>query len=594
MRARTILLAATMLALSAPAVAGPAEDFQKLQDDYWAALLKNSPLTASAVGVSTYDAELDILSLAEMDRQAAEAAAFLKRLEAIPAESLAPADQSNRAILKRSLEAQVAGNRFGQRQMLYSTLGSYHANLATMAENQPFRTRADYTNYLERLAKVPERMQSYGEISRKAASEGFVQPCVTLGGFGETITRFAAADPAQSTFYAPFAGARPEGVSAAEWAQLQQRARDLISSRINPSYSAFAALYDRELKGKCRQSVGVSAMPQGAEYYRWLVGQYTTTDLTPDQIHQLGLKEVARIRAEMEAVARKAGFASREAMIADMRSNPKFFTRTPEELLEATALVTKTIDGKMPSLFGRLPRLPYGIRPMTAATAPGDTTARYQPGSPDAGIAGYYLVNTTKLDQRPLWEVPVLSVHEAVPGHHMQIATQQELDLPAWRKNTVQITAFVEGWGLYSERLGTDLGLYDTPQKEMGRLSYQMWRACRLVIDTGLHSKGWSKAQAVAYMKDNSALTDANVEAEINRYISNPGQALAYKIGQMKIEELRARAEQALGEKFDLRGFHDAVLGQGSVPLDTLEKQIDAWIEGELNQPPAHQLSPPP
>jgi uncharacterized protein (DUF885 family) len=581
MRARTILLAATMLALSAPAVAGPAEDFQKLQDDYWAALLKNSPLTASAVGVSTYDAELDVLSLAEMDRQAAEAAAFLRRLEAILAASLAPADQSNRAILKRSLEAQVAGNRFGQRQMLYSTLGSYHANLATMAENQPFRTRADYANYLERLAKVPDRIQAYGEISRKAAAEGFVQPCVTLGGFGETITRFVAPDPAQSTFYAPFASARPEGVSAAEWAQLQQRAHDLISSRINPSYSDFATLYERELKGKCRQSVGVSAMPQGEEYYRWLVGQFTTTDLTPDQIHQLGLKEVAQIRGEMDAVARKAGFASREAMIADMRSNPKFFTRTPEELLEATALVTKTIDGKMPSLFGRLPRLPYGIRPMTAATAPGDTTARYQPGSPDAGIAGYYLVNTTKLDQRPLWEVPVLSVHEAVPGHHMQIAIQQELDLPAWRKNTVFITAFVEGWGLYSERLGIDLGLYDTPQKEMGRLSYQMWRACRLVIDTGLHSKGWSKAQAVAYMKDNSALTDANVEAEINRYVSNPGQALAYKIGQMKIEELRARAERALGEKFDLRRFHDAVLGQGSVPLDTLEAQIEGWIDGE-------------
>jgi len=586
MRIRTTLLAAATLALSAPALAGPTEDFQKLQDDYWATYLKNSPLTASSVGVTTYDAELDLLSLAEMDRQAAESAAFLRRLEAIPEASLPPAEQSNRAILKRSLEAQVAGNRFGQRQMLYSTLGSYHANLATMAENQPFRTRADYAKYIERLAKVPDRMRAYGEISRKSASEGFVQPCVTLGGFGETITRFVTADPAQSTFYSPFAGARPESIPAAEWAELQQRARDLIGSRINPSYSGFAALYDRELKGKCRQSVGASAMPQGEEYYRWLVGQFTTTELTPEQIHQIGLKEVARIRADMEAVARKAGFASREAMIADMRSNPKFFTKTPEELLEATALVTKTTDGKMPSLFTRLPRLPYGIRPMNAATAPGDTTARYQPGSPDAGIAGYYLVNTTKLDQRPLWEVPVLSVHEAVPGHHMQIATQQELDLPAWRKNTVQITAFVEGWGLYSERLGIDLGLYDTSQKEMGRLSYQMWRACRLVIDTGLHSKGWSKAQAVAYMKDNSALTDANVEAEINRYISNPGQALAYKIGQMKIEELRARAERTLGAKFDLRRFHDAVLGQGSVPLDTLEAQIDAWIEGELKSSP--------
>jgi len=582
MRYRSLALAAAAsLAVATPALAGPSEDFRALMDQYWAAYLKNSPVTASSVGISTYDGQLDVLSLAEMDRQAAESAAFLARLEAIPATSLAPADQSNRAILKRALETQIAGNRFGQRQMLYSTLGSYHAFLGTMADNQPFRTRADYANYLERLAKVPERMRAYGVISAKAAREGFVQPCVTLSGFGETVTRFVAADPAKSTFYAPFAGPKPEGIGAGDWAQMQQRARHLIAGDINQSYRDFARLYETDLKGKCRASVGVSELPRGKEYYRWLVGQFTTTDLTPDQIHALGLKEVARIRAEMEAVARKAAFASREAMIADMRSNPKFFVKTAAELLEATALVTKTIDGKMPSLFTRLPRLPYGIRPMAAATAPGDTTARYQPGSPDAGIAGFYLVNTTKLDQRPLWEIPVLSVHEAVPGHHMQIATQQELDLPAWRKNSVFITAFVEGWGLYSERLGTDIGLYDTPQKDMGRLSYQMWRACRLVIDTGLHSKGWSKAQAVAYMRDNSALTDANIEAEINRYISNPGQALAYKIGQMKIEELRVRAEKALGPKFDLRRFHDAVLGQGSVPMDALEAQIDAWIAAE-------------
>jgi uncharacterized protein (DUF885 family) len=335
------------------------------------------------------------------------------------------------------------------------------------------------------------------------------------------------------------------------------------------------------LKGKCRQSVGVSAMPQGKEYYAFQVRSQTTTNLTPEEIHQLGLREVARIRAEMVEVAKKAGFPSREAMIADMRTNPKWFVTTPDDLLKATALMTKTIDGKMPSLFGRLPRLPYGIRPMALATAPGDTTARYQPGSPAAGIAGFYLVNTTKLDQRPLWEIPVLSVHEAVPGHHMQIALQQELEMPAWRKNTTFFTVFVEGWGLYSERLGTDLGLYDTPQKEMGRLSYQMWRATRLVVDTGIHSKGWTKERAVAFMKENTALTDANIDAEVNRYISNPGQALAYKIGQLKIEELRARAEQQLGSKFDLRRFHDAVLGQGAVPLDALEAQVDAWITSE-------------
>ncbi|HEU4956019.1 MAG TPA: DUF885 domain-containing protein [Sphingomicrobium sp.] len=581
MRLRHQLLAATMLAIGAPTLAGPVEDFQKLQDDYWAATLKDSPLFATQVGVTTYDRDIGPLSLAEFDRQAAQSAAFLKRLEAIPAASLPASEQANRAILKRQLEDAIEANRYGQRQLLYSTLGSYHDFLAGMSESMPFRSARDFDNYLARLELVPDRMKSYGEISLKAAREGFVQPCVTMTNFASTITGNITPDVAQSRFYTPFAAQRPEGIAAAEWAALQARARTVITTKVNPSYQAFADLYDRELKGKCRQSVGVSAMPQGPEYYAFQVRQQTTTNLTPDAIHQIGLREVARIRAEMEEVAKKAGFASREAMIADMRSNPKWFTKTPEELLEASAMMAKTIDGKMPGLFGRLARLPYGIRPMAAATAPGDTTARYQPGSPASGLAGFYLVNTTKLDQRPLWEIPALTVHEAVPGHHMQIALQQELEMPDWRRNTAFFTAFVEGWGLYSERLGIEMGLYDTPQKDMGRLGYEMWRATRLVVDTGIHSKGWTKDQAVAFMKDNTTLTDANIDAEVNRYISNPGQALAYKLGELKIRELRKKAEGTLGPKFDLRRFHDAVLGQGSVPLDTLEAQINAWIAAE-------------
>jgi len=581
MRHRYTLLAATMLTLAAPAFAGPVEDFRKLQDEYWAATLKDNPAFATSVGVNSYDRELAPLSLAEMDRVAAENAAFLKRLEAIPAASLPASEQANRAVLKRQLEDAVEGNRYGERQLLYSTLGSYHDNLASMAENIPFRSYSDYDNYLARLELVPDRMHSYGEISAKAAREGFVQPCVTMSGFAGTITGTITADPAQSRFYVPFAVQRPQNIPADQWAALQGRAKTLITTKVNPAYQAFADLYDRDLKGKCRHSVGVSAMPQGKDYYAFQVRSQTTTNLMPEEIHQLGLREVARIRAEMVEVARKAGFPSREAMIADMRTNPKWFVTTPDELLKATALMTKTIDGKMPSLFGRLPRLPYGIRPMALATAPGDTTARYQPGSPDAGIAGFYLVNTTKLDQRPLWEIPALTVHEAVPGHHMQIALQQELEMPDWRRNTAFFTAFVEGWGLYSERLGIELGLYDTPQKDMGRLGYEMWRATRLVVDTGIHAKGWTKEQAVAFMKDNTTLTDANIDAEVNRYISNPGQALAYKLGELKIRGLRAKAEKELGGKFDLRRFHDAVLGQGAVPLDALEAQINAWIAAE-------------
>ena len=582
MRFLTLALAtAASVALSAPAFAGPTEDFHQLMDDYWAAYLKDNPLTASSVGVQTYDRELGELSLAEFDRQAAEAQAFLTRLRAIPAASLAPADRSNQAVLQRALEDQIMLNGFGQRQLLYSSLGSYHEYLATMGENIPMRTKADYDNYLARLALVPARMKSYSDMSVKAASEGYTQACEWMKTLPGSTLAMVPADVTQSPFYGPFSATRPQAVSAADWSSLQSRARAEISGPIAASYRAFSAVAASQLVPKCRKVDSVSAQPQGKDYYAAQARYHTTTDLTPDQIHQIGLQEVARIRAEMEAVAKKAGFASREAMIADMRTNPKWYVTTPDELLRQTAMVTKTIDGKMPAYFGRLARLPYGIRPMTAATAPTDTTARYQQGSPEGGIAGFYLVNTTKLDQRPLWEIPVLSVHEAVPGHHQQIAIQQELDMPQWRKATTFFTAFVEGWGLYSERLGIDMGLYDTPQKDMGRLSYQMWRATRLVVDTGIHSKGWDKARAVAYMKDNTALTDANIDAEVNRYISVPGQALAYMIGKRKIEELRARAEKALGAKFDVRRFHDAVLGQGAVPMDALEAQIDAWIASE-------------
>ena len=582
MRFLTLALAtAASVTLSAPAVAGPAEDFHKLMDEYWAAYLKDNPLTASSVGVQTYDRELGQLSLAEFDRQAAEAQAFLTRLRAIPAASLSPIDRSNQAVLQRTLEDQIMLNGFGQRQLLYSSLGSYHEYLATIGENIPMRTKADYDNYLARLALVPARMKSYSDMSVKAAGEGYTQACEWMKTLPGSTLAMVPADVTQSPFYGPFAATRPQAITAAEWPALQARAREAISGPIAASYRAFSTVAQSQLVPKCRTVDSVSSQPQGAAYYAALARYHTTTELTPDQIHRIGLEEVARIRAEMESVAKKAGFASREAMIADMRTNPKWYVTTPEELLEKTATITKTIDGKMPAYFGRLARLPYGIRPMTAATAPTDTTARYQQGSPEGGIAGFYLVNTTKLDQRPLWEIPVLSVHEAVPGHHQQIAIQQELDMPQWRKATTFFTAFVEGWGLYSERLGIDMGLYDTPQKDMGRLSYQMWRATRLVVDTGIHSKGWDKARAVAYMKDNTALTDANIDAEVNRYISVPGQALAYMIGKRKIEELRARAEKSLGDKFDVRRFHDAVLGQGAVPMDALETQIDAWIASE-------------
>ena len=581
MRHRTLLLAAVSLALAAPADATPTDDFNNLANAYWSFVMREYPINASILGKREYDAEVGDISLAAEDRRAAQYAQFLARLNAIPAGALSPADRVNQAILKRTLEEAIEANRFGQRMMLFTNREGWHQNFAGLAGFLTFRTRADYDHYLSRLEKYPAYNDEALRISGRALAEGYVLPCDAMVGFEDSITGVIPADPTQSRLYAPFATDRPAFVSASEWAALQARAKALIGGDLRAAYARHAAWYRTDYAPKCAKSVGMSALPDGEKFYNFRIRQMTTTTRTAEDIHALGLREVKRIRAEMVEVAKKAGFASREAMIADMRTNPKYYAKTPEELMQATARELKKIDGKMPTLFTLLPRLPYGIREIPAEIAPGTTTAYYNQGSPESGIAGTYYVNTSKLDQRPLWEIPPLSVHEAVPGHHQQIALQQELPLPEWRRNGTFFTAFVEGWGLYSERLGIEMGLYDTPAKDMGRLSYEMWRATRLVVDTGLHSKGWTKQQAVAYMTDNSALSAANIEAEVNRYIANPGQALAYKLGELKIRELRARAEKTLGPKFDLRRFHDAVLGQGAVPLDALEAQIDAWIASE-------------
>jgi uncharacterized protein (DUF885 family) len=360
----------------------------------------------------------------------------------------------------------------------------------------------------------------------------------------------------------------------------------VIGETVNPAYARHLDFYRTQYLPRCARSDSISSQRGGAEYYAFQVRTFTTTDLTPQQIHDLGLRELERIRGEMDAVAREAGAPSRQAYIQQLRTDPRYFATTPEQLLQATARVLKNIDGQLPGLFGRLPRLTYGIREIPAEIAEGTTTAYYSQGSPESGISGTYYVNTSKLDQRPLWEIPALSLHEAVPGHHFQIALQQELDIAPFRRNFTGYTAFTEGWGLYSESLGRQMtGVYDTPERRMGELSYQAWRASRLVVDTGIHAFGWDKARAIAFMRENTALSEGNIEAEVNRYISWPGQATGYMIGRLKILELRARAEQALGDRFDIRRFHDAVLGNGSLPLDVLEGEIDRWIAAEQARP---------
>lgn len=572
---------ALVLAASAPAEAGPTEDLQSVLAEHWKWWLSINPVYASILGVHDYDDRLADISLAEADRQAKAAQVFLDRLSAIPDSGLSEADKTNKGVLSRMLSEQIEGNRYGERMMLFSTYAGWHQGFADMADNLPFRNRSDYESYLKRLSLYPAFNGEAIRISRAAVAKGYVQPCDAMGGFENTITGAVSGSPEDTRFYGPFKRPKPADVSDADWAGMKTRAVALIRDTLVPEYAKFNDFYMKEYKPKCRKTVGASTLPEGAAWYTFQARSHTTTEMTPAQIHEKGRSEVARIRAEMEKVARDAGYPSREAFIQKLRTDPVYYAKTPEELLAAASRVAKRIDGMLPQYFGKLPRLPYGVREIPKETAETTTTAYYNPGSPESGIAGFYYVNTSKLPQRPLWELPALTAHEAVPGHHNQIALQQELPLPEFRKYAAGFTAFVEGWALYTEHLGIEMGLYDTPEKNMGRLSYEMWRACRLVVDTGMHSKGWTKAQAVAFMRDNSALSDANIEAEVNRYISWPGQALGYKIGELKIRELRARAEEALGAKFNLRGFHDAVLGQGAVPLDVLERQVDDWIAAE-------------
>ena len=559
--------------------ASQSEALHNIIDDYWAYQLNQYPEFASSLGVDDPVGRVSDPSLEAEDKRVEKARAWLKQLDAIDTATLSEDDKTNYGILRRSLAEQIEAKSYGQRTINFTNRGGWHQGFASMQNNLPFRNAQDYRTYINRLKQYARINDQSIAVANQALAGGYVQPCVSMEGYESSISGLLTDDPQESRFYQPFTRKRPETIDEATFESLADEAADTITTVINPAVQKHFDWYVKDYAPNCAKQPGVSAQPGGAEYYDFRIRQMTTTDKTADEIHNLGLSEVARIRAEMVEVAKEAGYDTREAFIEHLRTDPQYYAKTPEELMEKVARVTKMIDGKMPSIIGKLARLPYGIKEIPAETAEGTTTAYYNRGSPDVGIAGFYYVNTSKLDQRPFWEIPALSVHEAVPGHHQQIALQQELDMPDFRKHGAFFTAFVEGWGLYSERLGIEMELYDTPAKNMGRLSYEMWRAARLVVDTGIHSKGWSKQRAIDFMTDNTALSAANIEAEVNRYISWPGQALAYKMGELKIRELRRKATSELGDKFDLREFHDVVLGQGAVPLDMLEAQVNRWIE---------------
>ena len=511
-------------------------------------------------------------------------ASIQRRLALVKPAGLAPEERLNRDFLARIVRDQLEGLAFDQEREPFSTDNGPFDTADYVARTTAIHDQADAEAWLARLHALAGYYDVEMANARRGISTGFVQPRYIV----EKVIKAAKGQVEQPVAESPLLTPLqllPSTISAAEQASLRQRALDAVSTEVRPRERAYVALFTDEYLPKARPGLAARDLPDGERYYAWLARHYTTTALTPDQIHALGEKEVARIRAEMDAVMAATGFKGSFAeFLADLRSNPKFYVTSRQAMLEKASEIAKRIDDKLPAYFATLPRLTYGVRPVPAEIEDGYTTGRYFQGSPDQGIAGGYMVNTSHLDQRPLYELPALTLHEAVPGHHLQIALSQERkDLPYFRRNA-DVTAYTEGWGLYSESLGEEMGIYRDPYERFGRLSYEMWRACRLVADTGVHWLRWSREQAAACFVQNSALAQKNIDVELDRYISWPGQALAYKVGELKLQALRKRAEAALGPRFDIRRFHDQILLPGPLPLDLLDQRIDAWIKAETSR----------
>ena len=556
------------------------EQMHQLFHDDWEARLRFDPLFATSTGDGRYNHCLPRVREEDYAAYQAELSGFRARLEGIPRGALPAEEQLNYDIWQRLVDNELRELALGGYRLPLSKVWGFHLAFAECYLNMPFDTVEDYEKYIARLNAFPQYVQDQIELMREALRQGFVPPRAILEGVDAAMRAQIVTKPAESMLYSPFQSF-PATLGEAERARLGAAGQAAIQGSVVPGYQAGLAFLLAEYLPSARESIAAAELPQGLEFYTHRIRYFTSLALTPQEVHQTGVEEVQRIRAEMEAVKQKAGFSGTfRQFIEFLRSDARFYAQTAEQLLEKTALVLKRMDGELPRLFKTLPRLPYGIRAIPDYSAPGNTAAYYFPGPGDGSRAGVYYVNTYDLPSRPLYEIEALSLHEAVPGHHLQIALQQELaNLPLFRRHS-GFTSFVEGWALYAERLGLESGFYQDPYSDFGRLSYEMWRACRLVVDTGMHVLGWSRAQAIEFMLDNTSSTLLNITNEVDRYIAWPGQALAYKIGEMKIRQLRSRAEAALGARFDLRQFHDVVLLQGAVPLDVLENMVEAYIQG--------------
>lgn len=523
--------------------------------------------------------ELPDMSAQALKQRADEQKVWLAQLEQVDVNALSRQNQINHRMLTYRLKNDIDGYTYKEHYMPLNAEGGFHSNLGFMVRNASFRSFEDFQNYLQRLRSIPRYMAQQTDWLKAALEEGYTQPKAAMQGFEESIAAYIVQSPQESLFYQPFQADKPVFVTIEQWQELQTQASNIIDGLVLPAYQDYFDFMVMEYLPNSRESVGASELPNGGEYYQNRIKHYTTLDLTPEEIHQRGLAEVQRIRNEMAVVIEKTGFkGSFEEFTNFLRTDPQFYPKTAEALLKEASYISKKADGELPKFFKLLPRQPYGVAPVPAEIAPKYTTGRYA-GSNRSDRAGFYWVNTYALDRRPLYQLEALTLHEAVPGHHLQGALAREMDnLPDYRRYTY-ISAFGEGWGLYSEWLGKEMGFYQDPYSDFGRLSYEMWRAARLVVDTGMHAMGWTREEAMDFMASNTALSLHNVKTEIDRYITWPGQALSYKLGEMLIRQLRTEAETALGADFDIREFHHVVLRNGSIPLDILEQEIRNWID---------------
>jgi uncharacterized protein (DUF885 family) len=567
-----------LVAVPTAAQQAPAERLDALFADHWEFVLRENPTFATTLGDRRNADRLESAGLADVERRTTQTRRFLERLLGIPRDSLPPAARVNYDILEIDLRNSIEAADLRLYLIPITNREGFHTSFPQLPDRVPLATVEDYENYTARLSDFRRLVGDYVEVMREGIRAGMVLPRVSVEGIEGTIAPHVVQDAAQSLLYAPFTRF-PASVPEAAHARLAAAGRAAVEQGVVPGYAEFLRFMREEYVPATRATTGASDLPNGSEIYAQRVRFYTTLPLTADEVHRTGLGEVARIRAEMEEVIRRTGFSGSFAEFLEfLRTDPRFYVDTPEALMERTSLVLKRMDGELPRLFGRLPRMPYGIKPIPDYIAPRTTTAYYSRPSGDGTRAGTYWLNTYDLRSRPTYEIEALSLHEAVPGHHLQIALQQEMEGQPQFRRFGGATAFVEGWALYAEKLGLEVGFYTDPYSDFGRLTYEMWRATRLVVDTGLHSKGWTRQQAIDYMAQNTGLTLLNITNEVDRYIAWPGQALAYKTGEMTISRLRAEAERTLGDRWDVRAFHDVVLGSGAVPLTVLETTVRAWI----------------